>query len=262
MKKQHLVQVREKIIIKTKNKEYVFESNTPTEDFYHDLYGEITNAPGITLGYLSLIRVIDVDAKIGCTMAPTYERYGFNGIRGSGSCIWDSDYNPSHIWIAKEPLVPREKHYFVTSLPAGITVPRGSPLTVTWEATFNVAKLSASGWLADASIYPAGLVDQLINILLNNRGALSLKAQRTVVKGRVGENYDYTFIDIAPHLDPANLRIILPLTTITATGDILRMTLYSRTTDNIDKELLVFTLPSPYPVRYGDKLGFEIALSW
>jgi len=40
------------------------------------------------------------------------------------------------------------------------------------------------------------------------------------------------------------------------------MTLYSRTTDNVDKELLVFTLPSPYPVRQGDKIGFEIALSW
>ena len=133
---------------------------------------------------------------------------------------------------------------------------------MTWEATFSVAKLSASGWLADASIYPAGLVDQLINILLNNRGALSLKAQRTVVKGRVGENYDYTFIDVAPNLDPVNRRIILPLTTVTATGDILRMTLYSRTADNVDKELLVFTLPSPYPVRQGDKIGFEIALSW
>jgi len=262
MKKHHLVQVKEKIIIKTKDKEYIIESNTPTEDFYSELYGEITGAPGITLGYLSLIRVIDVDGKIGCTIYPTYERYGSYGIRGSGSCTWDSDYDPSHIWIARWPLIPREKYYFITLLPAGITVPRGSPLTVTWEATFSVTKISASGWLADASTTASGLIDQLINILLNNRGTLSLKAQRTIIKGRVGENYDYTFIDIAPHLDPANLRILLPLTTITATGDILRMILYSRTTDNTDKELLSFILPSPYPVKYGDKLGFEIALSW
>jgi len=262
MKKQHLIQVKEKIKIKTKNKEYIIEANTPTEDFYHELYGEITGAPNIMLGYLSLIRVIDVDAQIGCTIYPTYERYGSYGIRGSGSCTWDSDYDPSHIWIAREPLVPREKYYFVTLLPSGITVPRGSPLNVTWEATFNVTKLSASGWLADATIHPTELIDQLINILINNRGTLSLKAQRTIIKGRVGEDFDYTFIDIAPNLDPVNLRIILPLTTITATGDILRMTLYSRTTDNTYKELLLFTLPSPYPVRYGDKVGFEIALSW
>jgi len=97
-----------------------------------------------------------------------------------------------------------------------VTASRGQTLSVTWQAKFGLGVVSATGWLSGAGVYPSGIIDQIINILLNNRGTLSLKAQRVVVKGRSGTNYDYTFIDTSPTLDPGTRRVILPCNTCTS----------------------------------------------
>jgi hypothetical protein len=260
--KPRTIVVKEKVIVKVGGKVWESESSTPTEDFYGDLYYEMTGQPGVLLGYLGEIRVQDEGGGFGCSITPAYSRVAFDTIQGSGSCTWGSDYNPRRLWIRNASVTAYEIWYFITDLPAGVTASRGQTVSITWQAKFGLGVVSATGWLSGAGVYPSGIIDQIINILLNNRGTLSLKAQRVVVKGRSGTNYDYTFIDTSPTLDPGTRRIILPLTPIPADGEVYRAYLYSRTTDGVDRELWIFELPTPLTVRKDDALGFEVKLVW
>jgi hypothetical protein len=256
------VVVREKVIVRVGDKVWESESSTPTEDFYGDLYYEMTGQPNVLLGYLGEIRVQDEGGGFGCSITPTYSRAGFGTVQGTGSCTWGSDYNPRRLWIRNALVTDYEIWYFITDLPAGVTASRGQTVSITWQAKFDLGVVSATGWLSGAGVYPSGIVDQLVNILLNNRGTLSLKAQRVVVSGRSGTSYDYTFIDTAPTLDPGTRRIILPVTPVPADGEVYRVDLYSRTTDGVDKELWILELPTPLTIRKDDALGFEVKLVW
>jgi len=68
--KPRTIVVKEKVIVKVGGKVWESESSTPTEDFYGDLYGEITGQPGVLLGYLGEIRVQDEGGGFGCTITP------------------------------------------------------------------------------------------------------------------------------------------------------------------------------------------------
>jgi hypothetical protein len=256
------VVVKERVVVRVGDKVWESESSTPTEDFYGELYGELTGQPGVLLGYLGEMEVRDAGGGVGCRVAPTYTRVAFDTVQGSGSCTWGSDYNPRQIWIRREPYPGYDIWYFITDLPAGVTASRGQTVSVTWQAKFGLGVVSATGWLSGAGVYPSGIIDQIISILLNNRGTLSLRAQRVVVKGRSGTNYDYTFIDATPTLDYTMQRIILPLTPVPADGEVYRVYIYSRTADGVDKELWIFELPTPLTVRKDDSLGFEVKLVW
>jgi len=252
--------VRERVTVRVGDRVWESESSTPTEDFYGDLYSEITGRPDVLLGYLGEIAVYDAGGGVGCRIAPTYTRVALDTIQGSGSCTWGSDYNPRQIWIRNALIREYDIWYFITDLPSGVTASRGQTVSITWQAKFGLSVVSATGWLSGAGVYPSGIIDQVVNILLNNRGNLSLRAQRVVVKGRSGTNYDYTFIDTSPTLDPGTRKIILPVTPVPADGEVHRVFLYSRTTDGVDKELWVFELPTPLTVRRDDVLGFEVKL--
>jgi hypothetical protein len=252
--------VKEKVTVKVGGRVWESESSTPTEDFYEDLYGEMTGQPGALLGYLGEIRVQDDRLGFGCTITPTYSRYGFEGIQGAGSCIWESDYNPRLIWIRNALVTDRDVWYFITDLPAGVTASRGQTLSVTWHARFGADVTLATGWLSGAGIRPHGIVDQIVKILLNNRGNITLKAQRVVVRGRSGADYGYIFIDKPPTLDPGTWRIILPLTPVPADGEVYMVILYSSALGEAERELWIFNLPTPLTVRKDDSLGFEVRL--
>jgi hypothetical protein len=256
------VTVRERVVVMVGGRVWEAEVSTPTEEFYGYLYGEITGKPNVLLGHLGEIRVLDQAGSAGCTITPTYTRTAFDTVQGSGVCTWNSDYSPREILIRDGLNVEHEIWYFETPLPAGVTAVRGQPLSITWQAKFGAEAPSATGWLAGASIYPAGLVDQLVNILVNNRGEVLMTARRVVVKGRSGADYDYMFIDAEPALDWRTWRIILPLTPAPADGEVYRVIVYSRTAGGADRELFSLELPAPVAVRRHDSLGFDLRLVW
>jgi len=256
-KKKKTIEVKERVIIEVGGKKHIVESNTPTVSFYNHLYGELTaETPVAVLGYIRYIGLYDTDLREVCLIEVTPERSGFASVRATGSCTWTSDKPGDRIVIYNQDKVS----YSAVPFPPDVTPAPGSPVTVTWEAEFGVSSVGATGWLAGASIHPAGFADQLVNILINNRGDLLLTAVRTVVKGRSGTNYDATFIDTELTRDPHEFRIIMLPTAVGISGEVTRVVIYSRTATGEDRELLTLTLSTPLAVSAGDSLAYEIQL--
>ena len=256
-KPRRTITAKERVIVRVDGKEYVVEHDPPEQAFYNDLYGEMTAAtPTAMLEHISTFEVLDGLLNVGCVASVTPSKCDTNCIYASFTCTWNSDYNPAKMRIK----TPSGKVYFYTALPSGLTVAKGSPLSVTWQAVFTASIQSASGWLAGASLNADSLLEKIANILCNARGAVVLTAQKTKIMGRVGTQTGVTFIDADLARDPSTKKIMLPSTPTPTSGDVNLVFVDGFTTDNIRISLFFLYLPTPLSVSKGDYLGYEITL--
>ena len=256
-KPKRTITVKEKIIVRVNGKEYVVEYDPPEADFYNDLYGEITaTTPTAVLEYINTFEVLDGLLNVGCVANVTPSKCDTNCIYASFTCTWNSDYNPVKMRIK----TPSGKIYFYPALPSGLTVAKGSPLSITWQAVFTANIQSASGWLAGASLNADSLLEKIANIMCNNRGTVILTAQKTKILGRVGTQSGVTFIDADLTRDPATRKIMLPSTPTPTSGDVNLVYIDGFTTDNVRISLFYFYLSTPLSVSKDDYLGYEITL--
>jgi len=257
IKKERTIQVKEILKIRVGDKEYIVISNTPTSTFYADVYGEITaETPEAKLGYIRYVAIHDATGYQVCWIDTTASKVEANKIQVEASCTWNSTYPPDRVKIYSDAI----RMYFEVLLPPDIEVPAGSPFSITWEATFSISITSASGFLAGASLNASGLIDQLTSILANQRGNLLMTARKTILRGRSGTNYNYVFLEVDVSRDPTGKAIILSPRVVEATGDILYTEIYSLTTTDEVRELLIFTHASPLSVREGDLVGYTLVL--
>jgi len=246
-KKPRSIEVKERVKLKIGDKEYVFESNTPTSFFYTDLYDEIV--AGIELNQvfpLGILQVVDSAGAVGAeiTSASWTLDKTLTSITITGSAVWNSDNPPATLKV----LDTRRMPYFQTSLPAGISAQRGLPITVTWDARFSMNISSATGYLAGSTIVGTDFISLLVDILANARN------NRTLTLRKV--KYHFTdgsalIVDVAR--DPEARRIYLPPTQLTRSGTINIVTLYT----NEDK-CFSFILSSPLNVNAGDYISLDI----
>jgi hypothetical protein len=256
-KPKRTIMVKEKIIVRVNGREYVVEHDPPQQDFYNDLYGEITaTTPTAMLEYINKFEVLDGLLNVGCVANVIPSKCDTNCIYASFTCTWNSDWNPVKMYIK----TPSGKAYFFSALPPGLTVSKGSPLSVTWQAVFTASVQSASGWLSGGSLNADSLLEKIANILCNNRGTIVLTARKTKILGRVGTQSGVTFIDVDLTRDPSTRKIMLPSTPSPTSGDVNLVYIDGFTTDNVRISLFYFYLSTPLSVSKDDYLGYELTL--
>jgi hypothetical protein len=241
------IEVKERIKLKIGDKEYEFEFNTPTPEFYNDLYDEITlGTDGVKVMPLNKIQVLDSAGAVGAeiTSANWSLTKGTAKITISGSATWNSDNPPARLKI----LNTVEIEYFETSLPAGISAQRGLPITVTWEASFSMNISSATGYLAGSNIIYVVYLDKLVDILANQREGKSLAIRKASYY--YTDNYEWV-VDVLGSITQHSLRI--PPTQVPKAGSINSMFLCTST--NI---CFTFVFSSPLNVSSGDYVSLDI----
>jgi hypothetical protein len=246
-KKPRSIEVKERVKLKIGDKEYEFESNTPTTGFYTDLYDEITAGYDATEVFpLNKIQVLDSAGSVGAeiTSANWTLTKGTAKITISGSATWNSDNPPAKLKI----LDTRGVAYFETSLPAGVSAQRGLPITITWEASFSIAISSATGYLAGSHVLYTVYLDKLVDILANEREGKSLSIRKA--------SYYYTdgyewVVNVIGEMGQHYLRI--PPTQVPKAGSINQVLLC--TSADI---CMAFVLSSPLNVNAGDYVSLDI----
>jgi len=246
-KKPRSIEVKEKIKLKIGDKEYEFESNTPTSSFYTDLYDEITAGYDATeLFPLDKIQVLDSAGVVGAeiTSASWTLTCQPPKISITGSAVWNSDNPPATLKV----LDTRGVAYFQTSLPAGISAQRGLPITVTWEASFSVTVSSATGYLAGASMVYMAYIARLVDILGNARENKSLSIRKATY--HYTDGYEWTVNIIG---EMGQHRIYLPATQVPKAGSIDNVFLCTSA-----NECFGFVLSSLLNVSSGDYVSLDM----
>jgi hypothetical protein len=246
-KKPRSIEVKERVKLKIGDKEYEFESNTPTTAFYTDLYDEITAGYDATELYpLNKIQVLDSAGTVGAEITSaswTLDKTS-TSITISGSAVWNSDNPPAKLKI----LDTRGTVYFETSLPAGISAQRGLPITVTWDAVFSMSISSATGYLAGATVIDTRHISILVDILANNRNNRSLAIRSAEYQYTDGTKFRVNIIG-----EQGQHYLHLPPTQVPKTGSINIVMLYTSSGDFIS-----FILSSPLNVNAGDYVSLDI----
>jgi hypothetical protein len=246
-KKPRSIEVKERVKLKIGDKEYEFESNTPTTAFYTDLYDEITAGYDATEVFpLDKIQVLDSAGSVGAEITSanwTLDKTQ-TSITINGSAIWNSDNPPAKLKI----LDTRGVAYFETPLPAGVSAQRGLPITVVWDAVFSIAVSSATGYLAGATVVGTRFLSILVDILANSRNNRSLAIRSVEYQYTDGTKFRANIIsDMGQH----HLR--LQPTQVPKAGSINIVMLYTSSDDFIS-----FILSSPLNVDAGDYVSLDI----
>jgi hypothetical protein len=248
-KKPRSIEVKERVKLKIGDKEYEFESNTPTTAFYTDLYDEMTLGQDTpVLLPLARMRVFDSAGAVGAEI--TSENWTLDktstSITISGSAIWNSDNPPAKLQLVTPNLVP----YFDTPLPAGISAQKGLPISVTWDAVFNVNIPSATGYLAGSTVVYTNYISLLVDILANNRNNRYLSIRSIEYQYTDGTKFDLLIVS-----DREAHHLYLPPAQVPKPGSINIVMLY--TSAGI---YLSFILSSPLNVSSGDYVSLDIYL--
>ena len=246
-KKPRSIEVKERVKLKIGDKEYEFESDTPTPLFYTDLYDEITAGYDATeLFPLGKIQVLDSAGAVGAEITSDNWTLTCEATKISitGSAVWNSDNPPATLKV----LDTRGFTYFQTSLPAGISAQRGLPITVTWEASFSMTVSSATGYLAGASITYTAYIARLVNILGNAREGKSLSIRKAIY--RYTDGYEWA-VNVVGEM--GQRRIYLPATQVPKAGSIDNVSLCTSA-----NECFAFALSSLLNVSSGDYVSLDI----
>jgi len=246
-KKPRSIEVKERIKLKIGDKEYEFESNTPTSSFYMDLYDEITAGYDESdLFPLDKIQVLDSAGAVGAeiTSASWTLDKTLTSITIKGSAAWNSDNPPATLKV----LDTRGVAYFETSLPAGISAQRGLPITVSWDAVFSISISSATGYLAGSTVVYTDFISLLVDILANARDNRSLAIRSIKYQYTDGTSFTANLVG-----EKGQHHIYLVATPVPKAGSINIVSLYTSAGKYIS-----FILSSQLNVSSGDYVSLDM----
>ena len=257
-KNNPFIKVNSKIKLKIGEVSKTIKDDPPTQNFLNDVVSELlASTPTAVLKSIGAIDIIDSTGENAVRISGSALSLSVSGnqVTASGSGTYNSQEAPSKIRIMASDLTPA---YFETPVPSGFTAQAGLPVSVTWNATITVSQGSSSGYLAGASFNGSGLQNDIASILAGQRGNAVMTLQYIDMVGRSGTQYGIAVLPKTPlNRDLTNKRAYLPPTKVSASADIMYVTVYAYY-GNAYIQYLTWTLNPFLSVGANDYVTFDI----